>query len=230
MKVAVRAKDVMFQGAASIRPEATVLEAASLMVNSRASALPVVDGENGLVGIVSEADVIPYVALGAASETPASGTHRVSDIMIKDVLSVDENASLKSTIEFMMGKHLKVVPVCRGRTVVGTLSRLEIMRLILSQVAQESSAITASLLPGNALSPEETLRNNVLAAVKGHRWSMAQWFDVVVQDGAVHLWGVVPTAEVHKAYCEAAEKVPQAKSVVSHMHVMPHHVRWSSTA
>jgi hypothetical protein len=33
---------------------------------------------------------------------------------------------------------------------------------------------------------------------------------------------------VHASYCEAVQAVPQAKSVVSHMHIMPRGVRMAS--
>ena len=207
-------KDVMYQKGASILSNATVLEAATLMVNIGVGALPAIDEQGFLVGIVSEADIIPHVILGTA----ASGTqaHRVADIMTRDAVSVDENASLKSAIELMTARHLKAVPVCRDRTVVGLLSRLEIMRVIVSQAAA-----------GSPQGQDDALRRSVIAAVKGHRWSLAQRFDVIVKDGTVHLWGVVPSVDVHTSYCEAAEKAPLARSVVSHMHVMPHGVRMS---
>ncbi len=211
------AKEAMSQDAPSISPEATILEAASLLVNTRASALPVVDPNGTLLGILSEADVVAHVA-GTADKTSAEGKpHRVSSIMTKDVIAVDENASLKSAIDLLMAKRLKIMPVCQGRTVIGTLGRAEVMRLITSTAALGEAPVN--------LQRDDGLRRRVLAAVKGHRWSLAQRFDVVVKDGAVHLWGVVPNEAVHASYCDAAENVPEAKSVVSHMHVMPQGVR-----
>ena len=69
------------------------------------------------------------------------------------------------------------------------------------------------------------LRDKVMASLQGHRWSLAQRFDVVVKDGTVHLWGVVPSDRVHQSYCETARHVSQPRAVVSHMHVMRHGVR-----
>lgn len=214
------AKNVMMRGTASILPNATVLEAAELMVNVGLGALPVVDGQGCLVGIVSEADVIPDVTLDAPPQSGSSSSHHVSDVMTKDVVSVSEETSLKSAIELMVSKRLKVVPVVRGSIVVGMLGRQEIMRLIASKAIGDPSVATRV--------SDDTVRRGVLEAVKGHRWSLAQRFDVIVKDGAVHLWGVVPSENVHASYREAAEKVPQALSVVSHMHVMPHGVRMSN--
>ena len=208
-------RSAMSQDNASITPAATVLEAASLMVNSGETALPVVEEGGNLVGIISEADVISHLA----SASPSAG-HRVSDVMTKEAIFVDESATLKDAIDLMLSKRLRVMPVCRVRIVVGMLDRSKIMRLIVSQAVGDPVSMTST--------QDDDLRREVVSAVKGHRWALAQRFDVVVKDGAVHLWGVVPNDTVHAAYREAVEGIAKAKSVVSHMHVMPHGMRMTN--
>lgn len=212
------AKDIMSESVACISAGASVLEAAALLTNTRTGALPVVDEQGALVGIVSEADIIPHVLLGGETGEPQSVSHRVADVMTRDVVFVTKDGSLKAAIELMVARHLKLVPVCDGGIVVGTLNRADIVRLI----ASHSSAASP------VRSQDDALRRKVLEATRGHRWSLAQRFDVVVNDGEVHLWGVVPSQGVHNSYCEAAQSVPQARSVTSHMHVMPHGVRMSN--
>jgi CBS domain-containing protein len=210
------AKDAMSGEISTLTPDATVLEAASLLVNTSSSAAFVVNERGGLAGIVSEADVMSRIKLGALASASSDGTS-VAEIMTRDVISVEEDASLASAIELMLTKHLKVLPVCRQGAVVGVISRPVIVRLIVSQAAGDPVTTTTG--------QDEALRHNVLQAVKGRRWSLAQRFDVVVKDGAIHLWGVVPSDKVHASYIEAVERVPQARSVTSHMHVMPGGVR-----
>ena len=214
------ARDVMLKGSASIAPDRSVLDAATLLVNANSGTLAVVDEADRLVGVVSEADVIAHIAaLDRPGDAAATG-HRVSDIMTKTPVSVEEDASLKSVIEIMLGKRLKVVPVCRGAVFTGVVTRAEVMRLIVSRAVGSHGALSHA--------EDDAVRRQVVTAVKGQRWSLAQRFDVIVKDGTVHLWGVVPNDQVHSAYCEAAENVPGAKAVVSHMHVMPHGVRMNS--
>jgi len=50
--------EIMTKHPASLRPEATLAEAAQLLVDTKAGALAVVDEEGNLVGIVSEIDVL----------------------------------------------------------------------------------------------------------------------------------------------------------------------------
>jgi CBS domain-containing protein len=54
----MQAADVMTFGAASIRADAPVEEAARVMLQHRISGLPVVDDNRGLVGMVTEGDLL----------------------------------------------------------------------------------------------------------------------------------------------------------------------------
>jgi CBS domain-containing protein len=209
--------DAMSHEIITIQPTATVLEAASMLVNTRVSAVPVVDEQGALVGIVSEADAIKHIVLGTNVHKDGETGHRVSDIMTAKVDAVEETTPLKAAIELMIAARLKFIPVCRAGKVVGSLSRTDVMRIIASQTAD------APLAAPRAVDLE--VRDKVVAALQGHRWSLAQRFDVVVKDGTVHLWGVVPSDKVHQSYCEAARRASQPRAVVSHMHVMRYGVR-----
>ncbi len=60
----MQAQDVMTPWVATIGAGATVQEAARLMLERRISALPVVDGKDRVVGIVSEGDLMRRPELG----------------------------------------------------------------------------------------------------------------------------------------------------------------------
>ncbi len=209
--------DAMSHEIITIMPTATVLEAAALLVNTRATAVPVVDDQGALIGIVSEADAIKHIVLGNNAHKDGEPRHRVADIMTAKVDAVEETTPLKAAIELMIGQRLKFIPVCRAGKVVGSLSRTDVMKVIASQTGDAPLAIPRAV--------DLQVRDSVVAALQGHRWSLAQRFDVVVKDGTVHLWGVVPSDKVHQSYCEAARRVSQPRAVVSHMHVMRHGVR-----
>jgi CBS domain-containing protein len=57
----IRVKEVMSEPAITISPEATLKEAAYLMIDKKIGCLPVVE-EHTLVGIVTETDILRYVA------------------------------------------------------------------------------------------------------------------------------------------------------------------------
>ena len=54
----MRAIDVMTSHVMTAAPQMTVQDAAKLLINSRISGIPVVDGDRRLVGIVTEGDLL----------------------------------------------------------------------------------------------------------------------------------------------------------------------------
>lgn len=209
----MRARDVMSDGVKSIAADATVLEAAELLVRNRVSAMPVVDADGVMIGIVSEADLIGYADRGTASATAAhdsANVPRVTDVMTSDIVTADENASLAEVAELMLKHAIKRVPIVRDGLVVGIVSRANLLQALVSR-GDQAPAHTAN----------DHLRHAVAAALAAKDWELAQRRDLVINSGVVHLWGVVPSDELHDAYSAAAAAVPGVVAVRSHMHVKP---------
>ena len=115
----------------SIGPNATVIDAIRLMDEKNVGALPVVD--NGkLVGIVSERDYTRKVILKGRSskDTP------VSDIMSKQVLTVNPSNSVTECMQIMTDNRVRHLPVLEGADLVGILSIGDVLNwLILALTA-----------------------------------------------------------------------------------------------
>ena len=60
----MRAHQIMTRSVVTVRPDATILEAANTMLQHHVSGLPVVDAAGKLVGIVSEGDFIRRGEIG----------------------------------------------------------------------------------------------------------------------------------------------------------------------
>lgn len=207
----LKAKDVMSDGVLSVSADATVLEAAKLLINCRVSAMPVVDEDGTLAGIVSEADVIgdtqDYV--GANGAEP----RRVAEVMTRDVVTAPEEASLDQLAGLMKTRNIKRIPILKDGAVVGIVSRVDVLRGLIS-LSGDDDVVAATLRR------DKDLRRKVYAACHGRSWSQARQVDVVVSGGIAHLWGVAPTDLVRKAYRAAAENVPGVEGVQVHMHVV----------
>jgi CBS domain-containing protein len=111
----------------SIGPNATVIDAIRLMDEKNVGALPVV--ENGkLVGIVSERDYTRKVILKGRSskDTP------VSDIMTKQVLTVNPSNSVTECMQTMTDKRVRHLPVLEGTNLVGILSIGDLVNWLIS--------------------------------------------------------------------------------------------------
>ena len=60
----MRAHQIMTRSVTTVAPDATILEAANIMLRQHVSGLPVVDAAGKLVGIVSEGDFIRRSEIG----------------------------------------------------------------------------------------------------------------------------------------------------------------------
>jgi CBS domain-containing protein len=225
----MQAREIMSDGVMSVAASATVYEAAKLLVNSRVSAMPVVDDNGVMVGILSEADIIKGPLMAAkqvGTETlgrPDDDAHvdaaisqakaqRVSDVMTRGVIAAHETASLREIADLMLKHRIKRVPIMRDQAIVGIVSRVDLLKALIS-VGPRVYA------PQPPATDDQQLRGTVVAALRGHNWSVAQWFDAVVSGGVVHLWGVVPSDAVRQTYVDAARQVPGVEAVENHMHV-----------
>lgn len=222
----MRAKDVMSDGITSLTHDATVHEAIELLVNTGVSAMPVLDEDGIMIGIVSEADLIRRTApetwqreLADDEAVGADHSRPVTEVMTKNVITVDENMPVAEVAKLITVQRVKRVPVTSGKSVVGVISRVDLLKALLSR--RPAAAVFPAKAEPAPQSVTETLHKAVTAAINGHSWSVARRGDVVVNGGVAHLWGVVPSADIIDAYRDAASKVPGIKSVEVHMHVLP---------
>ena len=224
----MRAKDVMSNGVISIMADATVFEAAELLVGAQVSAVPVLDSTATIVGIVSEADLIRRAEIGTAphkswllrmladdfttaSEYVHSHSRRVKDVMTKAVITTTEDATLGEVAELMAKHNVKRIPVVRDGTLAGIVSRSNLLQALMWR---EPKTVESG-------QPDEELRHQVLEAVQKHSWASSGLTNVFVSESVVHLWGYVPNVAIHKAYRVAAENVPGVRAVKNHMRTMP---------
>ena len=209
----MRAKDVMSQGVLSVASDASVLEAARLLVNCRVSAMPVVDEAGIMTGIVSEADLMGDAEDYVAAKGDRSA-RKVADVMTPDVVTASEDTPIAQIAALMKAHGIKRMPILRNGSVVGIVSRVDILRGLIS-LSRDGDT------PRRALRGDEELRRDIYAACQGRSWSQARQVDVVVNGGVAHLWGVAPNPLVCQAYRAAAENVPGVRTVEVHMHVVP---------
>lgn len=128
---------VMSSPVITVAPQASIKEAARLLVSCGISALPVVDSKGELVGIVSEADLLPIETRPdpRTQATPipptAGGAPRVvSDVMTKRVLTVAPDAEVSQAARMMIEAEVKRLPVMDGERVVGIVSRRDLIKVI----------------------------------------------------------------------------------------------------
>ena len=223
----MKAVDLMTRNVITIAANATVGEAAKLMLENRISGMPVVNEAGEVVGLISEGDLLHRVELGterrrswwlaliSGGSAPAedfikSHAQKVADVMTSNVVTVEESASPEEVVRLMEGHRIKRVPVVRNGVLVGIISRANLLRALASVIPE-----TAGATPD-----DRALRERVSAALKQVAWDARSHDAVVVRGGIVHLWGFVTSETQRTAIQVAAETVPGVRGVENNVRVV----------
>ena len=139
-------EELMTQPVKKVHPDCTLSDAAHLLVTSKISGVPVVDDDNKLVGIITEADFLR--ALGVPSRQSGHSVWQilenmfhqqvqasepegvVADLMIKKVVTVTPQHSLHQVLDVMKQNQIKRVIVCdENQHAVGMITRSDLVRI-----------------------------------------------------------------------------------------------------
>ena len=220
----MKAKDVMTRNVVSIAPDATVLQAARLMLQHHISGLPVVDASGTLVGILSEGDFLRRRETATerrrsrwleflmgpgkiASEYTHSHGAKVSEVMTDEVRTVDEDTDLEVVVELMEHRRIKRVPVMRADKMTGILTRSNLMHAMVSMARSETAAPKG----------DADIRERLLSEIQAQDWAPAATVNPVVRNGVVELWGAIMDERQRAALQVAAENIPGVKAVKDHL-------------
>lgn len=141
-------QDLMSSPVITIRADASIEEAAQLIIEQSTSCLPVL-GDNGeLVGILTHTDFgfhrrfLPmanhlYTLMGSSVEpdtleevAKTVSSKKVRDVMSHPVITVQENTSVSEVAELMLNKNINRFPVMRGDDLVGIITRHDFIKLM----------------------------------------------------------------------------------------------------
>jgi CBS domain-containing protein len=120
--VVARASSVMTSGVITVPPHAPLERARVLLVGNRFSALPVVDGQDRLVGIVTTLDLLRAEVEGRANA-------RVGEVMTRDPMTAAPETAL--TIIAHRLRHYggkRVMPIVDRGFLVGIVTRGDLLR------------------------------------------------------------------------------------------------------
>jgi CBS domain-containing protein len=219
----MRAHQIMTRPVYSVLPEATIAEAANIMLQRHISGLPVVDAAGKLVGIVSEGDLIRRSEIGtqrkrsrwlkfllgasaAATDFVHEHGRRISEVMTRDPLTITEETTLEEIVTSMETNGVKRLPVMRGDRLVGIVSRANLLQAVAS-LSREIPDPTAD---------DDHIRKRIIDSLQKNDWCPFG-LSVVVRDGIVHLGGVITEERSRQAAIVGAENVSGVKKVHDHL-------------
>jgi CBS domain-containing protein len=109
----------MTEAAVTDRPDDDLAAAARKMWEQQTGSLLVLEGKD-LVGIITERDVLRAVATGTPMGTP------VSEVMSKDLITVEPGTSLREAARIMTDKWIRHLPVLESGRLVGVVSQRDL--------------------------------------------------------------------------------------------------------
>lgn len=220
----MNAADVMISDVITVGPDTSVRGVAEKLLANRISAVPVVDRDGALLGIVSEGDLIHRIETGterrrswwleffADTETLArdfvkSHARTAADVMTHPVVTVKPDTPLGELASLLEKHWIKRVPVVVNGKIVGIVSRANLVQALVSlgKVAAPEATVKDS-----------TLRDNLLSQLRQQTW-WSNKINVIVHDGTVELWGFVGSEAERDAIRIAVEVTPGVQTVSNNL-------------
>ncbi|MCH9647345.1 MAG: CBS domain-containing protein [Deltaproteobacteria bacterium] len=122
------ATDIMTRTRLVLDPAMDILDAIDELVKREVSAAPVVDGEDRLLGLLTEKDCLRVLSTSAYENVYKEGT--VGDYMSEIRVVVEASMDLFQTAEQYLCCNFPTLPVVDGERLVGRLSRQEMLRAV----------------------------------------------------------------------------------------------------
>jgi CBS domain-containing protein len=222
----MKARDVMTLAVFTVKPTTSVKDLARLLMERRISAVPVVDDQGKIVGIVSEGDLVHRSEISTerrhpwwlvlmvrdevldAEEYIKAHAKQVADIMTRNVITAEPDTPLQEIAEILEKYGIKRVPIVRNGQLVGIVSRANLVQAI----ATSGSKLDVPL-------SDTAIREKLLAHLNKQNWGQGHTalLNVTVNGGVVDLWGFIESDTERKAIRVAAEATPGVRAVNDHM-------------
>jgi CBS domain-containing protein len=202
----------------TVAPDTNVRDIAKLMIERRISGLPVVDAAGHLMGILTDGDLYRRTELDTdkqrsswlelfcldstmARDYVTGHAKTASDLMSTQVFAVTPQTTVRQIADLFERGRIRRVPVVENGVVVGIVSRANLVQALASAPTEDRQAQLN----------DRHVRDLVIAEYKRLPWGMPSKSNVIVTDGTVHLWGLVPS----RAWNSTPSALPQRPSRVS---------------
>lgn len=156
--------DVMSREVVTVTPGASLKDAAELLVENGISGLPVVDSEGGVIGVLSEGDLLfkqngdvaergrlarlvdPVAAVGRTKHD----AHLVGEAMTSPAETIGPNRPVAAAAAKMIELGVNRLPVVADGTLVGIVTRADLVRAFVRSDAEIAAEIRHDIV-GRAL-------------------------------------------------------------------------------
>jgi acetoin utilization protein AcuB len=163
-------KLVMTKNPVTARPDMSMTEVRSLMDKKQIGHLPVLDKNNNLVGIITKKDLLkagpsPATTLDMYEIGYLLSKLRVEKVMVKEVVTVEENDVVEEAARIMADKDIGCLPVMKGNVLTGIITETDLFRFFVKVFGARQSGVRITLHVAEKPGQLEKLTHAI--AVKG---------------------------------------------------------------
>ena len=214
-------KDIMTTRVVSVTKDASFRDMAAALHEHRVSAFPVLDETGKVIGVVSEADMLPKEALGQEPEgmpgmitgmlrrkehQKARGT-TAGDLMTSPPVTVTPDDTVEHAARLMYARKVKRLPVIDANAhLVGIISRADVLAVFDRTDEEIRKEIAENIIRDGLLTDPAT-------------------FGVIVKDGVVTLSGKPETSDVGHELVRRARHVQGVVAVRDRLSYPPREPR-----
>ncbi len=129
---------IMTTDLVTVKPSSTLAEARTLMHDRRIHHLPVVDDAGDLVGLVTLTNVLAATdsILRDADNRIRAKDVTIDDVMVTDVATVDEHASLRQAALFLEKHRIGCLPVVTDGELRGIITDTDFVAVAINLLEQ----------------------------------------------------------------------------------------------
>jgi CBS domain-containing protein len=207
----MRVEDVMTTEVRTVRSDTRLKEAAEILTERHISGLPVVDGEDHVVGVLSEGDILfketggqekesfldRWLALPLAGLNEKLAARTVGEAMTAPAVTIGAKRPLAEAANSMINEGVNRLPVVDDeRRLIGIVTRADLVRAFVRSDEEIAKEIR-----------EDVLRRAL--------WIEPDMVEIVVEGGEVRLVGQVETKADAELIPSFVQRVPGVVSVLS---------------
>ena len=208
----MRVRDLMTRDVATIGPEASLKDVATIFAERGISGLPVVDEQRQLLGVVSEADILfkergtedrqrgflNWILSGGPAAEAKLAARIAREAMTSPAITIEAGGQVSEAAQTMTEYGINRLPVLEGGALVGIVTRTDLVRAFTRTDAELVREIC-----------DEVIRDTL--------WISPERVNVLVRKGDVTLGGNVETKADADLLTRFTERVPGVVSVTSNL-------------
>lgn len=133
------------------RPDMSVLEAQALMRQHNFRHLPILDENRKLVGLITQRSLLQAIPAGMINVGQATVNYALAKIkahhvMVKNVITIEEDVALEEAARIMADKKIGCLPVMRGEELVGIISDNDIFSVMVNLLGARRAGVRVTVL------------------------------------------------------------------------------------